>query len=197
MKKEKDEDRRLVEQYLSTRSQTASARLVRKYHDSLFQFVLDRVKVEAEAEDLLQEIYTKMFNNLSSFNPKYAFSTWLFKIAENGCIDHLRKQSRKGCHRPFGTVPEKENGFSPMAACMEENPENEPSEENFPPDPDRLCGLLPGKYREVFLLRYNGNLKYREIAHQTGLPMGTVKTYLFRAKAVLNEKKQNKEKQDA
>lgn len=196
---DKEEDRFLVEQVLLEKNQSASAKLVRKYHDSLFRIVLDRLKVETEAEDLLQEIYTKAFNSLSSFNPRYAFSTWIFNIAEHACIDHLRKQGR---YKENGrqTVPVQEENPHPDFPILQQ--EHEDEQENLSslskfPDPELLLNSLPEKYRPVFRLRYVEIMKYKDISKTTGLPIGTVKTYLFRAKAVLNEKKQNRERQDA
>ncbi len=178
----KEDDRRLVESILTSSSQVASSRLVNKYHEPLLQFVIDRIGNEVDAEDLLQEIFAKIFNGLHTFNPRYAFSTWVYNIASHSCIDYLRKTDRT-------SIAEKNASFS-EAVLMANSPEeaNEPEMERIVDHPRELMPLVPEKYRTVFAMRYLEKKKYRQIAEETCLPMGTIKTYLFRAKAVLNAK---------
>ncbi|MDE6494592.1 MAG: RNA polymerase sigma factor [Bacteroidales bacterium] len=188
---EREDDRRLVESILTVSDQVASSRLVNKYHEPLLQFITGRIGNETEAEDLLQETFAKVFNGLHTFNPRYAFSTWIYNIADHSCIDYLRKTGRTNGLEKTASLQEgslavcfpEENGDSEMEHCVE--------------NPRELMDLLPQKYQKVFALRYLESKKYRQIAEEACLPMGTVKTYLFRAKAVLNAKAKKSDREDA
>lgn len=177
--KELDRDRTWVQEILKHDDQQAWTLLVRKYHDPLFQFIQARIGECTEAEDLLQEIFTKVFRHLRSFNPRYAFSTWLFSIAEHHCIDYLRKQAKDD-----SKFEEPKAEESLLTVSHHENIDGAMSEPKFT-NADQCLSRLPEKYRNVFSLRYIENLKYRQISEQTGMPIGTVKTYLYRAKAFL------------
>ncbi len=192
---DKDEDRQLIKRILEDNSQSACTRLVNKYHGPLFQFMLERLRMETETEDLLQEVFTKVFNNLASYNPRYAFSTWLYNIANHSCIDFLRKQGKNS-----GTEKALVSAYiSPESSRMEQeilNEEPRASEQRQLRAEDMLA-LLPERYQQVFEMRYIEKLKYREIAAKTGIPMGTIKTYLFRAKAALNTNAKKADQKDA
>lgn len=192
---DREEDLQLVQQILEKNSQNACTRLVNKYRASLFQFMADKIRSGTETEDLMQEVFAKVFRNLASFNPRYAFSTWLYNIANHSCIDYLRKKGRiTGIE--MQTWPEtfpQEN--IPHEDRMEPEPYN--PIEDVRPNAKDMSQCLPEKYRQVFELRYVERLKYRQIAETTGLPMGTVKTHLFRAKAFLNANAQKADTKDA
>ncbi len=188
---DKEEDCRLVGAILTDTDQVASSRLVNKYHESLLQFITDRIGNEIEAEDLLQEIFAKVFNGLHTFNPRYAFSTWVYNIASHSCIDYMRKTGRENGIEKSGSLQDE----ALTVVFSEEACESEA--EPIVPHPRELMSLLPKKYRTVFALRYLEKKKYRQIAEEAGIPIGTVKTYLFRAKAVLNTKAQKTDKDNA
>ncbi len=170
---------------MKSREENKFTEWVQRYHDSLFQFVLKRVNDETEAQDLLQEIYTKAFNHFDSFNPRYAFSTWIFTIAENTCIDHFRRKKRQ----------QKKQEKWALAHPAEEK--EDAHKRLLLPNAAELAASLPEKYRAVFVLRYTEGMKYKDIAQKTGIPMGTVKTYLFRAKAALSTSHQKRNREDA
>lgn len=193
---DKEEDLQLVRRILEDNSQNACTRLVNKYRTPLFQFMLERIRIETETEDLLQETFAKMFNNLSSFNPRYAFSTWLYNIARHSCIDYLRKKGNSSnadlqflnADMPHEYPPQEKAGTTEDDASGSDAPWMHPGE---------MMACLPERYRTVFSLRYIERLKYRQISERTGMPMGTIKTYLFRAKAFLNAEAQKAKKEDA
>ena len=170
---------------MKSRDENKFTEWVRRYHESLFQFVLKRVNDETEAEDLLQEIYTKAFNHFDSFNPRYAFSTWIFTIAENTCIDHFRRKKQQ---------KKKQEGWAKTRPAEEKE---EPHKRLLLPDAGELAASLPEKYKTVFVLRYSEGMKYKDIAQKTGIPMGTVKTYLFRAKTALSTTHKKRKREDA
>lgn len=167
------------------RNEDRFTELVRRHQASLFQFVLKRVNDETEAEDLLQEIYTKAFHHFDSFNPRYAFSTWIFTIAENTCIDHFRRRKQQ---------KKKQEGW---ARTRPPEDKEDTHGRVFLPNAEELAATLPEKYKTVFILRYTEGMKYKDIAEKTGLPMGTVKTYLFRAKAALSTSHKKRKREDA
>ena len=192
---DKDEDRQLVRRIMEENSQNACTRLVNKYHEPLFQFMLDRLRMEAETEDLLQEVFTKVFNNLSSYNPRYAFSTWLYNIANHSCIDFLRRKGKNPGNERFLT-PEH---LSPETSPLDKEILDEEGccSDSCKLRAEDMLDMLPERYRKVFEMRYIERLKYREIADRTGIPMGTIKTYLFRAKAFLNANAKKADQNDA
>ena len=141
-----------------------------------------------EAVDLSQEVFIKVFQALDRYNPEYKFSTWLFRIAGNAAIDHLRKK------RPR-TVP--------LDATLTDANGRVSSPEYRSPDLDPYALLrnsergaaiaqaiesLPAEFRELITLRHFTGLSYEEIAEIKEMPLGTVKNKLFRARAVLKER---------
>ncbi len=173
----------LVESALRGEEQ-AFAKLLSKYKDAIYFMLLKMVNNKSDAEDLTIEAFGKAFKNLHQYSPSYAFSTWLFKIASNNCIDFLRK--KKGVHVPI------ENN--------QESNENDPPVKLKSGDPDpeekmiriqkaillrRIVRRLKPRYRTLVELRYFREFSYEEIAKELNLPLGTVKAQLFRAREML------------
>ena len=164
-------------------SQDAYSALLGRYRKSIFQLMLQRVKNSAEAEDLTMEAFEKAFLNLSSYAPTHAFSTWLFRIALNNCIDHNRKKR----------VPVIRTDGSSQVAGFDSDWLKNNFAETFTPEDllvrqqratlvRSLLKRLGDDYRRLIELRYYDELSYEEIARQLGLPLGTVKARLFRAR---------------
>ena len=162
--------------------------LVRRYQARVLGHVARMVGNREDALDLTQEIFIKVFQALHRYNAQYKFSTWLFRIAGNAAIDHLRKR------RPR-TVPLEP--FAPDSQRQVSSIEYKSSE----PDPygklrnlergeaiSRAIQELPAEFRELITLRHFGGLSYEEIAEVKEMPLGTVKNKLFRARAVLKER---------
>ncbi|MCP4655164.1 MAG: sigma-70 family RNA polymerase sigma factor [bacterium] len=173
-------------------SQDAYHDLVRRFEKPVMSLILRMVQDPAQAEDLAQESFVKAFRNLRTYDPGRKFASWLFKIAHNTTIDHLRRRSPE-------TVAIEENG----SLGGDDGGPREHSETLRAPEalaPDRviersqvMAGLeaaiaeLRPRYREVLLLRFREGLAYQEIAEVTGLPIGTVKIHLHRARKQLAE----------
>jgi len=139
---------------------------------------------QQEAEDLTQETFIKAYNSIASFNEEYAFSTWLFKIATNNCIDFFRKRKLR-TYSMDQTVRYKDDEIQVEYADDEPNIERN----LISGEKSRIIQLaikqLPEKYRTAILLRHQEEKSYEEIADIMGLPLGTVKARIFRAREML------------
>lgn len=181
------EDREIINQVLQGNTQLF-ALLVEKYQKSIFNYVFRLVRQKQEAEDLAQETFVKAFFALSKYDNSYQFSTWIFRIALNLCRDHFRK--KKGplfsLHEPIG---DDEN--SELADMIEQqaflDPDGEVLNQELRTKLEKAIDQLPFKFKQVVILRHLENLSYEEIAQVTGLPIGTVKTYLHRARKTLRK----------
>jgi len=167
--------------------QQAYKEIVNRFYGKIFALVLRMVKNRQEAEDLTQETFIKAFNSLATFNSEYAFSTWLYKIAANTCIDHFRKKR-------LLTFP-LDNPITMQDSEMQrEYPDQqEPEPDNRLINKERTTMIedaissLPAKYRQVIILRHKRDKSYEEIAEELALPLGTVKVRIFRAREMLKK----------
>lgn len=187
----RQEDYELVARALGG-DQTAYARLRNKYWRPIQMMLSRMIRDKNDAEDLAQEAFIKAFNSLESFNTEYAFSTWLYKIASNNCIDYLRKRRLK-------TVSMDAPVQTRDGEVQMELPDPDAVRPDVPlTSAERTAVLqeairnLPEKYRVVIELRHSHELEYADIAKQLGLPLGTVKAHLFRARALLLKRLQGK-----
>jgi RNA polymerase sigma-70 factor (ECF subfamily) len=175
--------------------QAAFNKLMSRYRESIFFMVLKMVHNRDDAEDLTMEAFGKAFNNIGNYSADFAFSTWLFKIATNNCIDHIRKK-RLQTTSLEQTSTSDEGEITPIAV-KDHNPDPEESmmkEQRAEKIRSAIEQLSP-KYRSLIELRYLDELAYEEIAEKLDIPLGTVKAQLFRAKDMLyNILKQTKEK---
>ncbi len=161
--------------------QKAFASLMDLYEDSLYHMLLQKVNDPVIAEDLTIEAFSKAFQNLSRFSPDFAFSTWLFRIATNHCIDYLRKQKKDPCSRDKGQAP----GFQPDIIDQSFGPEENFIREQRQRLLREIVDKLNPRYRQLIKLRFFEELSYEEIAAQLKMPLGTVKAGIFRAKDLL------------
>jgi RNA polymerase sigma-70 factor (ECF subfamily) len=164
----------------------AYAHLVRRYEPKLRVYVSQIVGNAEEARDLVQEAFIRVWSNLDQFNPRYRFSTWLFRIAHNLAIDQLRRRRQTVVSLDVG---EDDEG-SPLRldpADPRRGPLGELANLELAESLAREIGRLPEAYRELVTLRHLVGLSYNEIAELKGLPLGTVKNKLFRAHSVLRE----------
>ncbi len=159
--------------------------LVERYQGRLVNYLFRLVRNLDEAHDLAQEVFVRVYQALDRFDPQYRFSTWLFRVAQNAAIDVIRK-------RRFRLVPlsrpEEDGGEgtweieleAPGAGALE-------ALEGRERDARVRVAIdaLPWEYRELILLRHYGELAYEEIAEAKGMPLGTVKNKLFRARQML------------
>ena len=161
--------------------------LVRRYQTRILSHVARMVGNRDDAMDLSQEIFVKVFQALNRYNPEFKFSTWLFRIAGNAAIDHLRKR------RPR-TVPLEQtdpSGQAKMSSFEYKSHDLDPYGELRNTERGRAISKaisrLPPEFRELITLRHFTGLSYEEIAEIKEMPLGTVKNKLFRARAVLKE----------
>ncbi len=178
-------DYELVVKARDLQDEKAYAILLEKYKDSIFYMMLKMVKNQDDADDLTIEAFGKAFNRLHQYTPDYAFSTWLFKIATNNCIDFIRKKKMitfsidKGFEDSEGnnsTFDIKENNLNPEEKFMRKQKIRIMRE---------MVDHLKPRYKQLIVLRYFRELSYDEIAETTELPLGTVKAQLFRAREML------------
>jgi RNA polymerase sigma-70 factor (ECF subfamily) len=168
--------------------QRAFTVLMDRYRSSIHQMVLRMVPNREDAEDLTIEAFGKAFRNLAKYSPSYAFSTWLFRIAVNNCIDHIRKK-RTNCYSLDDPGFEDGPGlpYSECMTCRSRNPEEKIIYHQQLQLTRRIITQLDDKYRLMIELRYFEGLSYDEIACELDIPLGTVKAQLFRAKEMLYE----------
>lgn len=165
--------------------QQAYAQLLGKYRDAIYFMLLKMVNNPVDAEDLTIEAFGKAFKNLGQYTPNFAFSTWLFKIASNNCIDHIRKQ--RGNTISLDQKVDGEEGLSPSSLIQSDTPDPEANminDQKIKMMRDVVTKLKP-RYRTLIELRYFKEFSYEEIADHLELPIGTVKAQLFRARELL------------
>ena len=162
----------------------AFAKLMSRYKDAIYFMLLKMVNNKNDAEDLTIEAFGKAFKNLHQYSPNYAFSTWLFKIATNNCIDFLRK--RRGVYVSIENNQENGENDSPIKLrSMDPNPEEKLIRIQKAILMRKIVHRLKPRYRILVELRYFREFSYEEIAKELNLPLGTVKAQLFRAREML------------
>jgi len=166
-------------------SQRAYGSLLNRYRASVYNHLLKMVRNPDDAEDLTLEAFGKAFKKLDTYAPHYAFSTWLFKIAVNNCIDHIRKKRLRflSIDAPMESGGEKD--FTASIRTSARNPEEEVIRNQKLQMVRHQLTNLSTKYRLMIELRYYEELSYEEIANELEIPLGTVKAQLFRAKEML------------
>jgi len=180
--REQLDDRALVARILEG-DRDRFTELVRRYEKRLVNYVYRITHRYEEAHDLAQEIFVKVYLALDRYDPKYQFSTWLFRIAQNASIDALRKKSlpEVPLSRPTEDEPQKEREFADTGI----SPYRALKNKQLAAAIDKAVGNLPPDYRELIQLRHFAELSYEEIATMKKLPLGTVKNKLFRARNLL------------
>ena len=173
----------LLVQQATRGDQKAYAELMGRYRDAIYYMLLKMVNNASDAEDLTIEAFGKAFKNIQQYTPNYAFSTWLFKIATNNCIDFIRK-------RKATTVSLDQNDDDPDKSSPDiQAPNLDPEEEMIKDQKQKMMrdivSKLKPRYRKLIELRYFREFSYEEIAEELELPIGTVKAQLFRARELL------------
>ncbi len=179
-------DLNLVRRAVDKKDQKAYAELMSRYRDSVYFMLLKMINNKDDADDLTIEAFGKAFHRLHQYTPNYAFSTWLFKIASNNCIDWIRKQKKKkmlSIDNPIGMqdgdemhIELKGHGLDPAEAVIKDQKSAVMRE---------VVEKLKPRYRTLVELRYYKEYSYEEIADELNLPLGTVKAQLFRAREFL------------
>lgn len=160
----------------------AYATLFDRYRSPLFHFIHKKTPNSIDAEDLTVEAFSKAFLKLESFVPNYAFSTWLFRIAHNHCIDFSRRQKLARRHRE-----EFDDTALSNLPTSSLNPEEDMIRRERIAMIFSLLQQLNPRYRRMIELRFYEEMSYEEISEKLELPIGTVKAQLFRAKEMMRE----------
>jgi len=158
------------------------AELVERYQTRIYNLAYRMVLNREEAEDITQEAFLNVYRALDSFKGD-RFSPWIYKIASNLCLDHLRRRRPPTVSIDAPVGPE--GDMTREIADKTNQPEDEAMAADLGLDVQRAIGRLPEKYRTVAVLRHIEDLTYEEIAEILSLPLGTVKTRLFRAREML------------
>ncbi|MFZ4740138.1 MAG: RNA polymerase sigma factor [Bacteroidales bacterium] len=176
----------LVQLALEKGDQKAYADLMNNYRDSLFFMMLKMTNDATDADDLTIEAFGKAFKNLSQYTPDFAFSTWLFKIATNNCIDFIRKKKKMTFSMNIG-FDSNEDGTEIAHNIPSEtlDPEEKFIENQKIKLMRDIVERLKPHYRDLIKLRYFEEYSYEEISEALDLPLGTVKAQLFRAREFL------------
>ncbi|MFN2492842.1 MAG: RNA polymerase sigma factor [Pyrinomonadaceae bacterium] len=163
--------------------------LVRRYQRPISAYVYRMVGDYEAALDLTQEIFIKIHGSLSRYRPEFKFSTWIYKIAHNAAIDHLRRHPSR--ERSLSNEREGDNPELPLESAGP-SPEQQSEREERRIEIETVVRSLPTAYRELVFLRHSQDLTYEEIVEVTGLPLGTVKNRLFRAREMMRQEFLNK-----
>lgn len=167
--------------------QEAYRNILERYRGPIFSVIYRMVRNRPQTEDLVQETFIKAFASLESFNEEYAFSTWLYKIAVNNCIDYFRKKR-------LATFPIDKPIKSKNGEFQREFPDNTNSPEKKLLSKEKrniieeAIAELPEKYRISIILRHSEDRSYEEISEILEIPLGTVKARIFRAREMLKKK---------
>ena len=158
--------------------------LEKRYHRHIVNVIYRMVGNFETSMDLAQEVFFKAYKALNRFDPKFKFSTWLYRVAMNAAIDYHRK--REITTTPIDiTVDEQSESFELQMPSDEISPEQRVFQHETAEQISKIVAQLPNEYRDLIDLRYANDLSYSEIAEQTGMPLGTVKNRLFRAHQML------------
>lgn len=161
----------------------AYTELLDRYRDSVYYVMLRMVNNPSDAEDLTIEAFGKAFNHLPQYVPTHAFSTWLFRIATNNCIDFIRRKSLSP--RPFDHDEGEEDEMEATIASDLRGPDEVLMDMETAKSLNNIISSLKPRYRRLIELRYFEDYSYEEIATELSLPIGTVKARLFRAKTLI------------
>ncbi|HXY70414.1 MAG TPA: sigma-70 family RNA polymerase sigma factor [Gemmatimonadales bacterium] len=170
--------------------ETAYRELLRRYERPVFSLIFRMVRDRALAEDLAQETFLKVLNALGSYRPEYKFSSWIFKIANNAAIDQLRRRELDTLSldgSPDARTADEVEATALQATDRAETPLEELESRETGAAIEQAIGRLRPEYRTCILLRHVEGRTYEEIAEVMDLPLGTVKTYIHRARLELRE----------
>jgi RNA polymerase sigma-70 factor, ECF subfamily len=165
--------------------EAAYRELIRRYERPIFALLFRMVRDRELAEDLAQETFVKALNAIDSYRPEFKFSSWIFKIANNAAIDHLRRRELDTLSldgSPHAETPEAMQATALQIGARQESPLDTVEAKELGTAIEAAIGTLRPEYRSCILLRHVEGRAYEEIAEILNLPLGTVKTYIHRAR---------------
>jgi len=182
----KEDDQVLIKKALAG-DEGAYKLLLNRHKDAIYRMIVKIVHSQEEAWDLVQETFVKAFGSLSSYKSEYRFTTWLYKIAANNCIDFLRKKRLDlfSLDQPQKT---KDGEMTIELPDWTYSPEADLASKQKAISINSAIDSLPLKYREVIVFRHQQDKSYEEIAQILDIPVGTVKARIFRARELLKKK---------
>lgn len=158
--------------------------LVRRYQRPITGYVYRMLSNYDAALDVSQEVFIKVYNSLERYSSDYKFSTWLYRIAHNAAIDYMRRNSMNTQSLETETS---EGSFQLQIEDGRANPEQQREQTEWRNEIEVVVKCLPVAYRDLIVLRHSRDMSYDEISEITGLPLGTVKNRLFRAREMMRE----------
>ena len=170
--------------------EAAYRELIRRYERPVFALLFRMVRDRELAEDLSQETFIKALNAIESYRPEFKFSSWIFKIANNAAIDHLRRRELDTLSldgSPHAETPEAMQATALQIGARQESPLDTVEAKELGSEIEAAIGRLRPEYRSCILLRHVEGRAYEEIAEILNLPLGTVKTYIHRARNELRQ----------
>ncbi|PYS93694.1 MAG: hypothetical protein DMF64_03725 [Acidobacteria bacterium] len=162
-----------------TGTDTSFEELVRRYQRPIVSYVYRMTGDYEAALDLTQDVFIKVYGSLARYRAEFKFSTWIYRIAHNAAIDYLRRCG------PRTQELETEDGYVRPIPSGVLTPEQESEHKERRAEIEDVIRQLPAAYRELIILRHGHDLSYDEIAEVTGLPLGTVKNRIFRAREAM------------
>jgi RNA polymerase sigma factor (sigma-70 family) len=186
------EDFELIDDAVQRNDEKAFAKLMQRYKRPVYHMILKMVRNVDDAEDLMIESFAKAFRSLHRFKKDFTFSTWLFRIATNNTIDHIRKKKLNTLSIDNRFTDDNGDGISIEVEDENLNPQEETIKEQKAELIQIFVDKLPPKYQKLVRLRYFQELSYEEIAVELEAPLGTVKAQLHRARELMFEMVKNK-----
>ncbi len=167
-------------------SQDAFRGIMDKYHDNIAALLHRMIRNNDEVEDLTQEAFIKAFASLANYSNEFAFSTWLYKIATNNCIDHIRKRKLPtfSIDKP---IESKDGDYGYEIPDSSYEPDRSLINRQRTLMLEEAIASLPLKYKTVIMMRHSDEMDYQDIANELNVPIGTVKAHIFRAREMLNK----------
>ncbi|MBN2071464.1 MAG: sigma-70 family RNA polymerase sigma factor [Candidatus Krumholzibacteriota bacterium] len=179
----KREDAILVERCLKG-DEKAFEELLTKYRNPVYSICFRMVKNHSDAEDLAQDVFIRTFNVLDRYNPSYPFSSWLYRITSNLCIDFIRRR-KSGVYSLDEPVSGSDGEMSRQLPAETVNPDRELENREMMEVLNQAIAELPDHYRIIVILRHQEQLSYEEISDNLGIPLGTVKARIHRARNLI------------
>ena len=170
--------------------ETAFRELIGRYERPVFSLIYRLVRDRERTEDLSQETFIKVLDALDRYDPSYKFSSWIFKIAHNTALDHLRKKEPETLSldgSPHAETADEAEASTVTVASEDQSPEDYAAQRELSGVLDQAIGLLRPEYRTAIVLCHLEGRAYEEIAEIMDVPLGTVKTYIHRARHELRQ----------
>jgi RNA polymerase sigma-70 factor (ECF subfamily) len=158
--------------------------LVRRYQRPIVGYVYRMLGDYESALDVTQEVFIKVYNSLGKYSSEYKFSTWLYRIAHNAAIDQMRRNPIVAQSLETASA---DGSYQLQIESPGPSPEQDRERSEWRTEIESVVRCLPEAYRELILLRHAQDMSYDEIAEVSGLPLGTVKNRLFRAREMMRK----------